>query len=416
MSDTKRQLFSKLTSLVRNVATVDRVVNTPAEVADAMRVQSEASGEVHNIAAVYACVRLLSETIASLPAALMLKSDDESSVAAEHPVHKLLSEAPNSYQTPFDFVRFAVVSMLYGGNFYANIVRRGDKIDALLPLFPQYMSVEMAPGGALKYVYRQRNGTQTAYQQREIMHVRCISTDTLVGIGPIEAARRSLMHTKSMHAWNQLFFKNAIRPAGVLKHKSTLSAEAFERLRSSFDQNYSGEENAHKPLILEEDMGWESLSMSAEDAQFIDTMKFTRAEIAMFFSVPPHMIGDIERGTSWGSGLEQQNLGFLTYTIKPILINIGQAAVRDLLPENDRGKYNVAFDTSDLTRADFNTRQSGLEKMRKNGVISSNEWRRIERMNPREGGDEYTTESSNAPAPNSKPGTDIPAPEIEDNV
>lgn len=340
------------------------------------------------VAAVYACVRLLSGTVASLPLALYERSGEQDTIAADHPLTDLI-ETPNGWQTPHDFMMQAVTHLLMRGNYFAQIVRRGSRIDALHPLNPASVTPKQDDRLVVFYEVRRKDGSHATLPQSDVLHIRALSVDGLVGFGPLEAARRSVDHNARMRDWNSALFAKGVKPSGVLQHPGTLSDPAFERLKSSFDQEYSGTDNAGKPLILEEGLNWQTISLTAEDLQFIDGLKFTRSEIAMFFGVPPHMIGDIERGTSWGSGLEQQNLGFLIYSLKPWLTNIAQAMRRDLISQNDRRRYHFRFDTSDLTRADFKARQEGLRIQRDAGIISANEWRKAEGLNPIESGDSY---------------------------
>lgn len=230
------------------------------------------------------------------------------------------------------------------------------------------------------------------------MHLRSLTVDGLLGISPIEAARQAIGTALAAESHSGKLFGSGIQTTGVLKHPSNLTAEAITRLADSFASRYSGSDNAFRPLILEEGMDWQSIGMNSTDAQFIEGRKFQRNEIAMFYGVPPHMIGDIDRGTSWGSGIEQQGLSFLTHTLMPWLVNIEQATDAFLLGD-DAKTYFTDFNTSEMIRIDFAARQAGHKIMRENGVISPNEWRKIEGMQPREdaAGDEYTTTTASKP-------------------
>lgn len=372
---------------------IDRALTAKDEVTQALAaaLQGDHASSL-SVAAVYASVRLLSETVAALPLALYEREGETDRLAADHPLTDVL-DTPNSWQTPHDFWALAMTHLLMRGNFYARIARRDEsRVDALIPIAPQTVRPKQDERGAITYEIRQSGGSTRVLAQSDVLHVRALTTDGLIGIGPLEAARRTVEHSTFMRRWNSGFFQNGARPTGVLKHPGVLSTEAFDRLKNSFDESYSGTENAGRPMILEEGLSWDSLSLTAEDLQFIDGMKFSRGEIAMFFGVPPHMIGDIERGTSWGSGLEQQNLGFLIYSLRPWLTNIAQAMRRDLIAREDRRRYVLKFDTSDLTRADFKARQEGLQIQRNAGVISVNEWRRAENLNPIESGDDYSAQ------------------------
>lgn len=392
--------FSKLGRMLPRASAASRLAVTADQISDllrGMRALTSSGAQVNSssamqVGAVYACVRVLADSVAMLPLQLYgIGTDGRSSHAREHPVDRVLRVRPNSWQTPLEFKRMLMGHLALRGNAYAHIVRVTGKVTALVPLHPDQMQVEVQPGGGLSYKYRQRSGVEVLYKQSEIMHLRNLSVDGVRGLSPIEAAREAIGLAMQTEKHGAKLFSNAATPAGVLKHPAQLSAEAAERLKADFESRHAGADNAHRTMLLEEGLTWEKLGLTAEESQFIDSRKFQRNEIAMFFGVPPHMIGDVERGTSWGSGIEQQGLGFVTYTLLPHLTNFAQAVARDLLTDAERDTYHAAFDTEALTRADFLTRQQGLQIMRNAGVINANEWRQREGLNPRTdaAGDDY---------------------------
>ena len=345
------------------------------------------------VAAVYACVRLLSTSQAMLPLQLMRKDGDTHTVATDHPAADVLRR-PNRWQTAFEFEAMLSAHKHLKGNAYALISRSGRDVREIIPLHPDYMTIEQSPASLdITYVYKVPGKAERRFAQREIHHRRGLTTDGLHGMSPMSAARKAIGLALQTENHGSRLFSNAAKPAGVLKSPKPLSNEAAARLRESFDNVYAGEENSHRTMVLEDGLEWSQVSMTAEDSQFIESRKFQRNEIAMFYGVPPHMIGDIDRGTSWGSGIEQQSLGFLVHTLYPHLVNDEQALARDLLEPKDQSLYCVTHDTSILTRAQFQTRQQGLEIQLRNGVISPNEWRKIEGLNPRTDGegDDYVT-------------------------
>lgn len=380
---------------------VERQANSPDQIRELLgREQdalSTASGPL-SIAAVWACVGLLSDTIASLPAALYRKKADRHVLEAKHPVHELLAVAPNEVQTPFEFWRLVVVCLLLRGNFYGLKNKNGANITGIWPLNPDLTRPRFGKSGSLEYVNRE-NGVETVYQQDEILHIRGLSTDGITGISVLSAARKTCRSAIKMEDHGYSVFSNGAAPSGVLQTDLELNAEGYERLRKDFETHYIGSQNTGRPMILEQGLKWEQMAMTLEDSQWIESRKFARSEIAMYFRIPPQLIGDIERGTSWGSGLEQQNLGFLVYTLAPYFANIQQACVRDLLPPGDRAKFCVKFDTSILTQADFVNRQNGFQIQKRNGVISANEWRKAEGFDPIDDpeADEYGSDATAAP-------------------
>jgi HK97 family phage portal protein len=348
------------------------------------------------VAAVWACVRLLSTAVAMLPVALYRREGDRNTLVPEHSVHKLVAQRPNSWQTPYEFWQMVLAHVLIRGNFYAEKVLFRGEVTDLLPLDPARMEPIITDAGRLAYLYSGENGRKIPYKQGEILHIRGLTLDGIKGLSVLSAARNAISVASKLESHGYGLMNNGARPSGVLETDQELSQEAFDRLRADFEKNYSGAENAGRPMILEAGLKWKQNQLSAEDAQFIDQRKYTRAEIAMFFGVPPHMIGDIERGTSWGSGIETQNLGFLVHTLLPYLVNISQAGERDLLRADERSSFVLKFDTSLLTRADFGARQTGLQIQKRNGVISTNEWRKIEGLDPidEDGADEHKADQS----------------------
>ncbi|MGI9159865.1 MAG: phage portal protein [Saprospiraceae bacterium] len=387
--------FSRFGFRNSTVGPTYRTLSTPEQIRDAIvaSYESNSSGSAIRVAAVWACVNLLSRSIASLPAAVYKVKGEERSVAEDHPMHALVAIAPNSISTPAEFFQILITHLLLRGNFYAEKVVFNGKVDALLPLEPGLMLPKMSQGGQLFYEYSQQGKPRRTFSQEQILHVRGLTIDGLVGLSVLGAARQAIEGALATENYGARMFRSGARPSGVLETDLELSEEAQGRLAKQFNESYAGLENAHKTMVLEAGLKWKPVTLDAEDTQFIESRKFARSEIAMFFGVPPHLIGDIDRGTSWGSGIEQQNRGFLIYTLRPYLTNIAQAFARDLLPKKDRSKFVVRFDTSDLERADFGPRQTGLAVMKDRGVINANEWRRLEGLNPREGGNEYESKA-----------------------
>jgi HK97 family phage portal protein len=340
------------------------------------------------VSAVYACVRVLADSVAMLPLRLYEDGGLTSRIAVGHPLDRLMNKRPNFLQTPFEFKRFLVGTLALRGNAYVQKFMVGSRNQQLIPLHPDRVTPKFDETTMqVVYEYRNKDGVVTPLRQSDIMHFRALSTDRFIGLSPVAAAAEAIGLAMQTEKHGAKLFTNAAQAAGVLKHPQLLSGDAAKRLKETFDAAYSGADNAHKTMLLEEGMTWEKVGMTSEEAQFLETRKFQRNEIAMFFGIPPHMIGDIDRGTSWGSGIEQQGIGFVTYTLLPWLTNISQACDRDLLSEQAQDQYSYKFETDELTRADFLTRQQGREIQARNGVISPNEWRRMERMNPRDDGE-----------------------------
>lgn len=395
-------LFSRLIAAIKNEET-RRVVDlrtAPHLFASENAVTPETS---MNVAAVYGCVRILSESVAMLPFGLFREDGSGArTLEKSHSVHKILSRGPNEYQTAFDFKKQIVQCVALKGNYYAKIERSqfNDKsVISLVPLAPDLVTIDKSDKRGIRYEYRPGGTSEPqVFARKDIFHVRGTRTaaDGITGLSVISSAARAIGVALSADKFSEALFRNGVMPSGVLKHPTKLTTEIIERLRTQFAGQYSGSENAFKPIILEEGMGWEQLSINPEEAQFIENKKFGRSDVAMFFGIPPHMLGDVDKTTSWGSGIEQQGIGFVTYTLLPWLQNICECISRDLLTGDKELDLIPVFDTQPLTKADFHTRQQGYKIMYDAKALTPNEWRQREGLNPIQGGDEFPK----APAPN----------------
>ena len=347
-------------------------------------------GTAMQVAAVFACVRVLSTSQAMLPLALYKREGTRRNLVDDHAVARVLRR-PNRWQTPLEFETMMAAHKHLRGNAYAYVSRLGLEVRELIPLNPDSITVEQTSNLDVIYRQRLRNGSERVYSRTDIHHRRGLTMDGLTGLSPIAAAKQAIGLAIQTEKHGGKLFTNAAKPSGVLKSPKPLSVEAAQRLKDSFQDTYGGNDNAYRTIVLEDGLEWQQVGMNATDSQFLESRKFQRNEIAMFYGVPPHMIGDIDRGTSWGSGIEQQGLGFLVHTLQPHLVNDQQALARDLLSEKDSRSHSIVHDPSILTRAQFLTRQQGLEIQLRNGVINPNEWRQIEGLNPRddEAGDDY---------------------------
>lgn len=391
-----------------------QLIRTPRELEQALRAgRGTPSGVSVNddnalrVGAVYACVNLLANSVSMLPQGLFTRrGPHDFEPATGHAVNQLIESRPNAYMTPAEYKRLAVTWLLLRGNFYAYKLRKAStgEPQELIPIHPDKMLVSAADDGTPRYKSLRKNGEWIKYKPGDIHHIRMLSLDGLVGISVLSAAANSIGASIVAEAFGAKLFSNGAKPGGVLKHPNSLSDEAAARLKEDVEAQISGD-NAHRLLLLEEGLEYEAIALTAEEAQFIESRKFTRGEIAMFFGVPPHMIGDIDRGTSWGTGIEQQGLGFVTYTIGPLLRNIAEAEARDLLTAAEAPRMAIRFDTSELTRTDFLTRQQGLQIQRANGVISPDDWRAIEGKGPRPdgAGGVYSTPSAVTAQPAAPP-------------
>jgi HK97 family phage portal protein len=322
--------------------------------------------------AVYACVRVLSESIAQTQLPIYRRKQGGGRVQSfSHPLHTLLNISPNQWQTAFEFREMIMGHLCLRGNAFAwkNLV--GGQVRELIPLHPDFMLVRQLPDYSLEYTYTNPNsGKQDTIPTEQIWHLRGLSSNGFVGLNPIEQQREAIGLSLATERHGARLFANAGRPGGVLRHPKILSDKAKRALQESFDREHSGD-NAHSTLVLEEGMEWSQVGMTSEDAQFLQTRKYQRSEIASIFRVPPHMIGDLERATF--SNIEQQSIEFVSYTLGPWMRRIEQSISKFLMTDAERA-YTFPFHNSgDLLRGDKQSRYTAYASARNNGWLNGDE-------------------------------------------
>ena len=350
--------------------------------------------------AVYACVRILSESIAGLPLHMYQYEEDGSKKkAVEHPLYHLLHDEPNPEMTSFIFRETLMSHLLLWGNAYAQIIRNGKgDIIALYPLMPNRMKVERDTKGQLYYKYQTMKedaptmkGAVYQLDPSEVLHVPGLGFDGLVGYSPIAMAKNAIGLAIAAEEYGSKFYANGAAPSGVLEHPNVLKDPA--KVRDSWNAAFGGSSNAHRVAVLEEGMKYTPISISPNEAQFLETRKFQINEIARIFRVPPHMVGDLEKSSF--SNIEQQSLEFVKYTLNPWVCRWEQALQRALLDDDEKGKYFFRFNVEGLLRGDYQSRMNGYATARQNGWMSANDIRELENLDriPAElGGDLYQCE------------------------
>lgn len=344
--------------------------------------------------AVYACVRILSESIASLPIHLYQNQKKGSKAKAiEHPLYKILHNEPNPEMTSFVFRETLMTHLLLWGNAYAQIIRNGKgEVVALYPLMPNRMNVDRDATGKLYYQYRmqesdgQKSGT-IILKPFDVLHIPGLGFDGLVGYSPIAMAKNAIGLSIATEEYGAKFFANGATPGGILEFPGTVKNP--EAIRESWNKGFSGN-NAHKVAILEEGMHYTPIAISPEQAQFLETRKFQIDEIARIFRVPPHMVGDLEKSSF--SNIEQQSLEFVKYTLAPWIIRWEESLNRALLTETEKANFYVKFNVDGLLRGDYQSRMNGYAIARQNGWMSTNDIRELENLDlipPELGGDLY---------------------------
>ena len=355
--------------------------------------------------AVYSCVRILSEAVAGLPLHLYrYKEDGGKEKALDHPLYHLLHDEPNPEMSSFVFRETLMTHLLLWGNAYAQIIRNGKgEVIALYPLMPDRMTVDRDKNGRLYYKYTKSNDDAPTMENgsvildpSDVLHVPGLGFDGLVGYSPIAMAKNAIGLAIAAEEYGSKFYANGAAPSGVLEHPGTIKDPA--RVRDSWNSTFGGSSNSHKVAVLEEGMKYTPISISPNEAQFLETRKFQINEIARIFRVPPHMVGDLEKSSF--SNIEQQSLEFVKYTLDPWVVRWEQALYRTLLSEEEKKTLFFKFNVEGLLRGDYASRMNGYATARQNGWMSANDIRELEDLDriPAElGGDLYLVNGNMLP-------------------
>ena len=348
------------------------------------------------MSAVHACVKILSETIASLPLRLYRKDPEVRFVKAiEHPLYECLHSAVNEEMTSFQFRETMMASVLLWGNAYARIIRnKKGLVKELWFLKPQYMLVDRdIHTGQITYTYTDAVTNETyTYTPKQIFHLRNDMLDGVKGISPIEQASGTIGLALAAERYGARFFGNGANPGGVLEHPGIIKDP--EKLREAWNKVYMGASNANKIAVLEEGLKYKAIGISPNAAQFLKTRKYQVEEICRIFRVPPHLVCDLDGATF--SNIEHQGISFVMHTIRPWLVRWEQAIARCLLSDAERKIYYAKFNVDGLLRGDYQSRMEGYSIGCQNGWLSANDIRKLEDMPPLsedQGGDEYFVNS-----------------------
>lgn len=341
------------------------------------------------LSAVWACVRLLSESISTLPLKIYVRQPDGSRKAAtNHPAYSILCRRPNSEMTPSRFMLMVVASICLRGNAFIEKKFIANRLVSLVPLLPQNMVVKRLTTGALEYKYTE-NGSERVIPIKNIMHIRGFGLDGVCGMMPMKTGRDVIGSAMAVEESAAKIFEQGLQSSGFLTAEQALNYEQRERLRE-YMAKFTGSKNAGKIMVLEGGLKYQGVTMNPEDAQMLESRSFSIEEICRWFRVPPFMVGHTTKQSSWASSLEGMNLQFLTHTLRPLLVNIEQEIGRCLLDSDD--EVFAEFSVEGLLRADSAGRAAYYTSALQNGWMSRNDVRRLENMPPIEGGDIYTVQ------------------------
>jgi len=354
------------------------------------------SGQIVNaekslqLSAVWACVKLVSETVATLPFKIYEKDvNGEKREAKNHPLYRLLCVKPNPEMTPTRFVQFIIASILLRGNaFIEQRFYKGVELASLNPLLPQNMRVSMGDNGLLQYEYTDPySGVKRDIDREHIVHLRGFGIDGVIGLDPMKAGKEVIGTALSTNEASGKFFENGLQASGFITAKQNLTAEQRDGVRNQINK-FVGSKNVGKVMVLEGDLDYKAITINPETAQLIESRGYSVEEICRWFGVPPVMIGHMDKASSWASSLEMLYTFFLTTCLRPILVNIEQEYKQRLFNSDER--YYVEFNVEGLLRADSAGRAAYYNQGLNDGWLCRNEVRAKENLPPITGGDKFT--------------------------
>lgn len=350
------------------------------------------------ISAVWACVRMLSEVVGSLPLQLYRDTENGREIAKDHPLYRVLHRKPNQYQTAVEFRETMMMHLALYGNAYAVIDRNGKgDVVSLLPLYSGTMDVSLLEDGSVVYEYHTDKGVMV-YAPENILHIKLFGPGVTVGLSPLSYARNALGMAASIETHTNKFFANGARPGGILTMDKVLTPEQRNLLQEKFAEMRAGNDNAFKLMLLEAGMEYKPVTLSPEDAQMLQQWSFGIDEICRFFRIHPLLIGSTDKASTWPTSSEQQDLFFLKYSLRPYLTRWEQSISDKLLTPKDRADGIYAeFSIEGLLRADSAARSAFYSTMVQNGLMTRNEVRKRENLPAVDGADALTAQVNMAP-------------------
>lgn len=360
------------------------------------------------IPTVYACVRVLAESIASLPLIVYKRLPSGGKERApEHHLYDVLHDSPNSEMTSFAWIETFVTHLTTWGNAYNEVLTDRTGKTSIWPVHPAQMEIKWE-GGRKHYDLLTAGGDKRRLKTETILHIPGLSTTGIRGISPIQQHREALGEVIATREFSQSFYRNSARPAVVMEHPKTLSLPAIERLATQMDQ-LRGSGNAGKTIVAEEGMKLHEVGIPPEDAQYIETRRFQREDICAIYRMPPHMVGILDHATF--SNIEHQSIDFVVHTLRPWLVRIERALKMYFFADDQ--EHFAEFLVDGLLRGDAVTRAQALDIQRKAGVITKHEWQAIENRNPTGEDDIWVPDANYHAIPIDADGFPIEEPEPE---
>ena len=342
------------------------------------------SDKALTLTSVWNAIRLLSESVSSLPISVYRKENNGDKVEdVNNRIYNLIKFKPNNFQNKITFFEYMMYSVLTDGNAYVQIVRDNSANPVqLIPLNPDYVNIFIKEN---ELFYQMDGGS--VLDSADVLHIKLITDDGIEGLSPIDQCAKAINWNLSIEEFGSTFFKNGAKPSSVLSTDRALSETAIERLKNSFNSSYAKLKSSNSTIILEEGLTFKPISISPEQAQFLASRQFGIEEIARIFNIPPHMLKDLSKSSF--NNIEMQSQEYVTYTLMPYLTRIEQEMNLKLFRTNELGKTFVEFNVNGLLRGDVKTRNEAYKTAIQNGYMSINEVRQKENLNSIEGGDQH---------------------------
>jgi len=342
------------------------------------------SDKALTLTSVWNAIRLLSESVSSLPITVYKKENNGDKVEdVNNRIYNLIKFKPNNFQNKITFFEYVMYSVLTDGNAYVQILRDNSANPVqLIPLNPDYVNIFIKEN---ELFYQLDGGS--VLDSADVLHIKLMSDDGIEGLSPIDQCAKAINWNLSIEEFGSTFFKNGAKPSSVLSTDRALSETAIERLKNSFNSSYAKLKSSNSTIILEEGLTFKPISISPEQAQFLASRQFGIEEIARIFNIPPHMLKDLSKSSF--NNIEMQSQEYVTYTLMPYLTRIEQEMNLKLFRTNELGKTFVEFNVNGLLRGDVKTRNEAYKTAIQNGYMSINEVRQKENLNSIEGGDQH---------------------------
>jgi HK97 family phage portal protein len=352
--------------------------------------------------AVYSCIDILSRTVGSLPLYLYRRLDGGGKeLARKHPLFRLMRREPNNEMSAGRFRSTLQGHLASWGNCYSYIDWAGNGYPrALWPIRPDRVDVQRV-NGEIVYCYYPGSDDKKLVEgfvipRGSMLHIPGFGFDGVMGYSPLSLAREAVGLGLATEEFGARFFGSGTHPSMIVEHPGKVGLQGYDNLKKALTDTYSGLGQAHRLMLLEEGMTAKPIAINPTDSQFLETRKFQISEIARLYHVPPHMLADVEKSTSWGTGIEEQNIGFITHTMRPWFVLWEEELGRILLLDREKDEYFFEFDMMALLRGDSVKRWSAYIMGKRNGILNADEIRSWENLNPIPGGlgQEYIVEKN----------------------